>query len=348
MNQELKSEVIGLLSSLPVYIPNNTGLQHVVRCPFCGDSANLGHAHLSIHIDVNNPTPMMYRCLRCDSSGILDDTLLEELGLYVDYTLHDELKKYNRKACKYSGISMNKLEKFTIPDYSNSKIILDDKLDYINHRLGTDIDIVEARGIKLILDFVYFLNYNDLYKEIENRIGYNNIQLLQNNYLGFLSTNNNVIVFRYIKPDSKYKRYYKLKLKLNNYDKRSFYSLPMSMDLMYTNDINIHITEGTFDIISIYKNLIQERDTDIYYASCGFGYLTVLKSLISLGINTGLNVKIYSDKDKSDYNHIDYLFNKSHISPWLDTIQFHRNNFENEKDYGVPKERIIDTYRIVK
>ena len=105
---------------------------------------------------------------------------------------------------------------------------------------------------------------------------------------------------------------------------------------------------NTFDIISIYKNLIQERDTDIYYASCGFGYLTVLKSLISLGINTGLNVKIYSDKDKSDYNHIDYLFNKSHISPWLDTIQFHRNNFENEKDYGVPKERIIDTYRIVK
>lgn len=347
-NESLKYEIIELLKQLPVYLPNNTGLQHVVRCPFCGDSVNLDHAHLSIHIDVHNITPMMYRCLRCDSSGILDDTLLEELGLDVDNVLHSDLKRYNRKSCKRANIAMNKMEKFIIPDYSKSSIILDDKLDYINDRIGTNIDISESRDLKLILDFISFLRINELYDDIKKRIGLNGIEILQDNYVGFLSTNNNSIVFRNIKPNSKYKRYYKLKIRLNNFDKRSFYSLPSSMNIMYTNDIDVHISEGIFDIMSILKNVVKQTENNLYYASCGFGYLTVLKSLIRLGINTGLNVKIYSDNDKSDYNHISYIFNRSNISPWLDTIHIHRNGFENEKDYGVTSDKIKDTYRIIR
>ena len=72
------------------------------------------------------------------------------------------------------------MEKFIIPDYSKSCIVLDDKLDYINGRLGTNIDIYESRDLKLVLDFIQFLRINEIYDKIKNRIGINGIALYPN------------------------------------------------------------------------------------------------------------------------------------------------------------------------
>jgi len=340
-NPEVKHQVIEMLKTLPVYIPNSTGTQHVVRCPRCGDSRDPSHAHFSIRIDVESDTPMLYRCLKCDTSGILTDTELEELGLYVDSDLYAKIKSYNRKVYKRYKLVDNAIENFNVPLYQdnyNNRI----KLDYINNRLGTDISIEEAKDLKIVLNIFDFMKLNNL--NGISGLSFKQLKILNDCYVGFLSTNNNCITFRNITNNDKLMRYFKVILNLKNINSATFYSIPNSIDLLYTHDINVHITEGTFDVLSVYKNVVKNKDNNYYFANCGFGSLTILKYLIRVGINTGLNIHIYSDNDKTDWAHKNYLFKRSSISYWLDHIYIHRNGFDGEKDYGVPASKIIDKF----
>ena len=61
-----------------------------------------------------------------------------------------------------------------------------------------------------------------------------------------------------------------------------------------------------------------------------------------MGVTTDIVVHIYADNDKNDYE-IKSMINKPLFRVWIDKLFIHRNTFENEKDYGVIKERIIDT-----
>lgn len=352
MNNDIKYGVIELLKSLPICDINTTGTQYVVKCPFsfCDDARKSNHGHFSIHIDVNSDTPMLYRCFKCDSSGILNTHILEELGLYVNTELNDEIRKFNKKIIKKNKYIDNSVENYQAPIYSYS-ILNDKKRKYINDRLGTEYTYEDLKDIKVILDIFEFMKANDI-KVIPN-VEFKYLKMINENYVGFLSTNNNCIVFRCIKKGVKLKRYIKVVINPTNINGNTFYSIPNVIDLLYTDDIHIHITEGVFDILSVYSNLNENnKKNHFYYASCGFGYLTILRYLIFNGINSGLNIHIYSDKDKTDRDHRHYLFNKSNLSDWFKSIYIHRNTYINEssiieKDYGVPKEKIIDSiYRL--
>ena len=124
----------------------------------------------------------------------------------------------------------------------------------------------------------------------------------------------------------------------------SFYSTPSQIDIMYTHPIHIHMAEGIFDILSIKENLIKDTETNYFYASCGFGGVSIIKYLIHHGMNTGLNFHIYSDNDKTDWEHKKYLHNGSYLTNWMDHIFIHRNAFSGEKDYGVPLSQISDSF----
>lgn len=344
MNQEIKFRIIEMLKHRGAYHMSINGKQHYTRCPYCGDSRNLSHAHMSVFIDLFSDTPMMFRCLKCDVKGLVTDSVLIELDLPIDTSIIKELKSYNRKAMKLGKLVNLEFEKFNVPLYQeNYKNQM--KLDYLNTRLGTDINFTEARDKKMILNLFDFMTMN----EIENIQGltYNMMKVLDKDYVGFLSTNNNCIVFRDITGNQKY-RYFKVILNQKNVNPDTFYGIPGSVALMYTHDINVHMAEGIFDILSIQKNLPNTCEHNLYYATCGFGGVTLLQYLLHHGINTGVNLHIYSDKDKSDWNHKKYLFNKSGISYWLEHIYIHRNQYDNEKDYGVPLSRIMDSYKKLK
>jgi len=345
MDQGVKFKVIEKLKELPVCNINSTDTQYVIRCKFCGDSMDKSHGHLSIKIDTETETPMMYRCLKCDASGLLSDTVLEEHGIYVDSEMQQALKVFNKKINKKFKLVNTEIEKFNVPLYVDDRLNYT-KLQYLNKRLGTSFDLMESRDIKAVLNIFDFMKIN----EIESIPGleFKHLKFINEYYLGFLSTNNNCITFRNITNNNKFMRYYKVKLNPKNVNADTFYSVPNSIDLLYTNDIHVHITEGIMDILSVYKNVIGNKDNNFYYASCGFGYLTILKYLIHHGINTGLHIHIYSDNDKRDWDHMKYLFKDSAVSYWLDHIWIHRNKFKYEKDYGVPLSRIIDKYHILK
>ena len=339
---KLKNDIIDLLRQLSVYIPNSINTQHVVRCPFCGDSHNPSHGHFSIKIDVESDEQMPYRCFKNDETGILTVDVLEELGLNVPPNIRDALNSFNKKIIKKNKFN-SKEEKYITPIFNNSQLN-SIKLNYINSRLGTSFNFNTAQELKIILDINKFLEINEI-KSIPN-VDQRYLNILNENYVGFLSTNNNCITLRNINKN-KMKRYTKVIINTKSVNSNTFYSIPNTISLMYTNDINVHITEGVFDILSVYNMNNCNKNNNYYFASCGFGYITILKYLIYSGINTGLNIHIYSDNDKTDKDHIDYIFKRSSISHWLKSITFHRNLYPDEKDYGVTLDRIKDsTFKI--
>lgn len=342
---DFKYQLIDILQSLPVCVVNSAKTEYTVRCPYCGDSHNESHGHFAIHIDVDSDDPIMYRCLKCSISGILNQDVLDELQLPVSPEIQDQLRNFNRKIIKKNKY-VSESEDYRVPLYQ-SNLLNNEKLNYHNQRIGSDLTYQDCFQLKMIFDIFEFMKYN----KIDNIPGleYYQLQILHDHYLGWLSTNNNCIIFRRIHDNSSLARYHKIIINPKNLNGNTFYSIPNQIDLLYTNDINIHIAEGIYDIQSIFVNLEKSNlQNSYFYASCGFGSLTILRYLISNGINTGLNVHIYSDNDKTDYDHIQYLFKKSNVSEWIKHIYLHRNQFENEKDYGVCKDKIKDSKRRLK
>ena len=83
-NKEFKQDLINeiLLNIKPSYYKN---YELNVRCPFCGDSVkNANSAHLSIRINPDDDHPLVFRCLRCNSTGIFNGTTLTMIGIYSD------------------------------------------------------------------------------------------------------------------------------------------------------------------------------------------------------------------------------------------------------------------------
>lgn len=351
---EIKEEIIGYLEKLPAYKLSSNKIQNVVRCPFCGDSFDPEHVHFSIKIDLETDEPIVFRCLKCDISGLFTNGVLEELGVSIDAEFYNNFKKYNKgnkkKLIKYNYIT--KAPHMYIPLYEDNEKN-SAKLRYVNERLGTNIDYAEAQKLKIILNLYDFIKLNNI--KVISSTHIKVLEMLNRDYVGFLSSNNNCIAFRNTKYN-KNKRYIKVLLNDRLLNPNSFYNIPNGFDLLYTHPINIHIAEGQFDIISVYKNVNNDNlENNYYFAASGFGYLAIIKYILFVGLNTHINLHIYADKDKTDYNHIKYLRSIQDAELlWIDNIYIHRNGYTDietnitEKDYGIPKERIIDTAKRLK
>lgn len=344
MINNVKIQIIELLKQNSAYKSSVNGIQHYTRCPYCGDSKNLNHGHLSIKIDRNTEDPMVYRCLKCDAHGIVTETTLEDLDILMNKEISDSIKSINKKAARSGRVVNMEFERYFVPIYHDTPLNRM-KLNYVNQRLGTNLTYNDAKDYKIILNIFDFMNANEI-KKIDG-VYWQMLKTLNESYVGFLSCNNNRITFRDITGKNKY-RYYKVLLNDKNMNSDTFYSLSSKVPLTYTDDIHVHMAEGIFDIISIRENIKHQNKYDLYFASCGFGGTVIIKYLIHHGINTGIHFHIYSDNDKTDYDHKRYLFNKQHYTEWIDRIYLHRNQFLGEKDYGVPSDHIIDRYKMLK
>lgn len=343
---EIKEQIINQLKTLPVCKPSSNMRNWVVRCPYCGDSLNPKHAHFSILIDLQSDAPIVYRCLRCNESGILIPQVLEDLNLGYDQSLNQQLKLFN-KLSSNSSYFKDKVKNFIVP-IPGDTISNRYKLRYLNNRIGTDLEYKECADYKIVLNFSEFIKANNIPVDTPDITGTilksSLVRILDDKYLGFVSSNNNKITFRDTSPDGSgyLGRYYKVTLDILNRSPNTFYSLKSTFDPLYTEPININIAEGTFDILSVYLNLMKTKpQNNLFFASCGYSFSTILKYLIYTGVTTDVILNIYSDNDKSDKDHAK-LLNKAFYKTWIDEINIHRNIFNDEKDFGVPLERIND------
>lgn len=342
---DIKRIVKDHIMQLPVHEVNSAGNQFVTRCPYCGDSKNQLHGHFSIKIDENSDSICLWRCFKCNEAGILTAQNMEDIGAPLSIDDAKALNVLNRPNNK-STYGRQRPLNYKVPTVIRSA---DNqfKIDYLNQRIGLQFTPEMIQESKIVLSILDFFAENNI--KFPEHINPKLIQLIESTYVGFLSANNNKLTFRRIGNNENLRRYIKLSIDPYNTSPNNFYSIVNpQIELLYTNPVHVHIAEGTFDILSIKYNLPHDdSQTHLFYAACGYNFGTIIKWLIFMGVNTDLVIHLYSDNDKTDRENMKVL-NDSLNSCWIDHAFIHRNIFDNEKDFGVPANRINEAYIQVK
>ena len=321
--------------------------EFVCRCPFCGDSRHLKSAHFYINLPSSDDTPVMYHCKKCNTSGILNRTVLRELGVEVidGDIISDLISRHKKLSGNFiRGSKENRsIYKFnTFYDMISICDMSEWKMKYINDRLGLNLSYQDMIDCKIVLNLFDLYsnekNNGSLYYTRDKRI----VKELNDSFLGFLGYNNGVLNMRNLKPgkvskyvDKRYVNYNLLPTELME-DTSKYYIIPTVVDTLNPEPIKIHIAEGPFDILSIFYNLYNgDKYNSIYASIGGKSYVNLIKFLLCdlKIINTEIHIYFDNDVKKSEIEDILYQ---------LQYLNFHWNRFENEKDYGVSKNRILD------
>lgn len=310
------------------------------RCPECGDSIHKTSAHFYINVP-DGKTPLLYYCHKCNSGGIISYKKLIEWDIYTpeaaqfvyEYGL---ITEKNSKAKKYNNRTVYNI-RHTI---TSMNVISEIKRRYICDRVGIDMSYKELASLKIIINLWDLLKENGINHLTRDK---NIVDQLNQYFIGFLSIDNAFLNMRrtcddgivYKSIDKRYINYSLLDKKDTN---QRFYTIPTCVDISAPGRIKLHISEGPFDILSVYINL-RNREPGIYTCVAGNNYISVIMYfLVELRL-PNLELHFYPDNDR--YGTIDRM--RSIIDKIPDkTIPayVHMNNKEGEKDFGVPRNRI--------
>lgn len=324
------------------YSKENSGRTHVlVRCPICGDShKSITHTHCYVNLEFNKP--ITYYCFLCNNGGYLNSTLLRTLGVsnskvITALSLYNKaflkkLKKGNGGYKKLPSGIIDLSAKSYVPSFDKTSNNLM-KLEYINKRLGTGLTIEDTNELKIVLSLREFVEKNGL---DVNPSMYNRARLIEDNYVGVLSLRGEYITFRNTKNDGNY-RYIIYPVFRYNENSNKMYVIPNNdIDIM-SNEIELNLTEGYFDILSFYLNLNnRQKKNTICGAVCGSGFLNMVMHINRIGFIGNLNLNIYSDSTMTP-SYYRNIFEKRNL---FNNIDIYYNDYKGEKDIGVPKERI--------
>lgn len=288
----------------------------ICRCPFCGEQ-NQNKSHYHLYISTEAP---IYHCFHsdCGSSGSLSKLCkkLEGRDVSEKYIDKDKIKEIQKSNIKLSLPKEKK--KLFIPDLKEDLFKL--KSLFIKGRLKYSIK--NLKNIKgLIFDIEEFIdknniNVDDKLKRIKS--------YLQSNFVGFLTENESVVMFRNIDNDSEF-RFFKLFISQERF--LDYYKLNGGN----YNSNHVIIAEGIFDIYSEqifdYTNL--RKDVKLYAAGLSTSYDALIKSLSFNEKIYRMDVSILSDRNiPLEY----YKKIKNYNSHIIDKMTIYYNRLA--KDFG--------------
>lgn len=190
---------------------------------------------------------------------------------------------------------------------------------YMKYRLNYEIDVTSMKN--LVFDIREFVSVNDI--KLDKRTN-EMMDFLQNNFIGFLSEHNSLLILRNIDPEASF-RYYKLDLLDEEF--LDYYKLQGSC---YDSNLVV-ISEGIFDIFAeqLFNTLKNKEKVKLYAASLSGSFSSLLKSLVFNEQLFRLNVIVLSHKDvdMSVYKKIKKLDN--HI---VDSLSVYYNS--SGKDFA--------------
>lgn len=339
-----------LARKLNVVKRSTSGDETVIRCPFCGDSKK---SKFSAHLYIKNEAPFKYYCQKCNNFGIVNDKFLMRLDAY-------EVGFVNEISMAQTKYQMNMNKKYGVNSFL--KINQDDiiykpnqvgeleqrKLDYISNRLGIKFTVDDVDKYKIVLNLKDFYENNkiDFSKLSDKRLYF--LDKLNENYISFLLYDTSMLACRNINDNvDKKEKFYKLKLYENIDDSKRFYSIRNDIDLN-NRVFNIYMAEGIFDIISIYNNLVEDKNANnnLFMANNGKGYAFILNYLASMGLLNN-NINIYCDNDVKIKDLMRMLKNCTNAK--VNGINVYYNIYNgngvegNKRDFGVNKEFIISS-----
>lgn len=310
------------------------------RCFYCADSKTRSKGHMYIKIPRTENDVSTFYCQKCKTAGIVTPKTLMEWDIY-DPMIAGELSSYNKTILSkpqnrlLKGYEIYRIYNDVITDNELSRF----KLNYINKRLGTSLTYNDCTNLKIVLNLHDIIQRNHLNPSRDPRI----IQALNDNFLGFLSHDNAFLNMRNLDlsdnlHESLKKRYinYNLVGKFDNTCR--FYNVPCVIDI--SKPIQLHIAEGSFDILSIYLNLRKNTPNAVFTAIGGSGYKGILRYFITKLKVPTLEIHIYPDADITDEAMNDIA---RYIRIFGYTLFIHRNIYPGEKDFGVSLDRINES-----
>jgi hypothetical protein len=176
------------------------------------------------------------------------------------------------------------------------------------------------------------------------------IELFDQYFVGFLTNTNGFIILRNMVhgkkelPEFVNERY--CFYSIVEHASSGYYTIPTVCDIH--KHIDIHIAEGTFDILSVFYNMRNANRAQNVYASIGGNaYVNIIKNyfLCNLGIiDADFHIYIDNNIESEILDNIRYYIG----SLGLYKIFIHMNTYRGEKDFGVSKEKINEyVYQLV-
>lgn len=342
-NREYKERFINALYNRDGPVPKHPNpTQYVIRCPYCGDSSDLSKAHFYIKINLDDNSPIVYKCFRCpdDTQGIMTKDVMERIGI-EDQNLKNEISLVNATSDRADKKNINGKE-MVFFDYQLPELEECRKLEYIRDRLGVNISLDEFQDLKVITSLKKFLKLNKIKSlTCADTIAY----MYERDYVGFLSHGNSYIFFRDITNQNQLS-WVKYPITERSRGTRSFYSINSEIDIYTNQQITVNLSEGVFDCLGVYYHVMESTKNVINIAVTGRYYEFIIYYLINLGVvGSNVTINIFSDNDQ--------MFGKKETkSTSIEYYSYVFRNFKylfknifvyiNEigKDCGVRKEQI--------
>jgi len=317
-----------------------------LRCPICGDSATLNHAHM--YVSLERPHPWM--CQRCGAKGgYLTSELLEALGC-----AEREAAQYARDVMKAErrggGIRRRgprlaagegRLE-LPPPDRNDRRQLAG--LRYIERRIGGELEDREIVRYKIVTSLYAFLDANGIQ---DVTVHQREADRLDETCIGFLSADESYIVFRTLDEDYVARggrRYTNFRV-YQEWEGSKMFVVRHNVDLLSPRH-TIVLGEGVLDLIGAERAFYPDQRWEpdfVGAACCGSAHGAALRSLIGLGLLSP-DVDLHADREPGALKKLKNLRDES---PFFRTPGFRLRVFQNhfdaslpKEDFGVPAERI--------
>lgn len=319
--------------------------QYRMRCPFCGDTQkNMNEGHLYLKIDLDTDYNIAYNCFKCgESSAFITEELLNLIG--CDAKLKDELLNMKKSSRSYKKESLIMNFDYKIPDIH----IMPNKLNYISDRLGLSFTDEEYKNMKIITSLYDFLATNQIKERPFNNYVLN---ILQRDYVGFLTNGNSHILFRDVTNKNKLS-WIKYPITKDSRLNKVFYTIKQDpIDIFTEEDITINLSEGVLDCLGVANHFNYMGTNTMNIAVGSNRYSGIILFLIKLGlVGDNIIINIFADndemfnKDKKRKNKVypsSFSFLKANLKkyrPLFKKINLYHNI--KQKDYGIEKKDII-------
>jgi hypothetical protein len=303
------------------------------RCAFCGDSVkNINHCHMYIGFN-HNSNLLVFYCQRCNVKGIINNTFLNAYNI-TDISLKSIITELYRTAGIKSSIlkrTLSRNEGIVLGnlnyDFSRHARTYPFKYNYLENRIG-EITDARLKKIRVIFSIYDYLNEQpDLLNKIDQEDEYlmAKLEVLENYYIGFPTTDGSRINFRCCINDDELRRYDALKLEDSIFP--PLYTIANRLNL--NRPIEINLAEGAFDIINVHYLKNNDKNA-LYGAVFNKDYATKILELIRVfgTIRNISHINIYSDDDVN-LRFLERQFkNNSYI--WRKIFVYK----SNDKDFG--------------
>lgn len=294
------------------FLRHQSGQEYTCQCPFCNDNKR----HCYVLIKLNDDTPVLYNCFKCNSSGVVNTKFLEYFGIddinIPKYAASKKLDVNSTATVKSMGV--------IVDEHDDIKSVQ----EYLKWKIGETPTLEELQ----IFQYV-----GKPFKYAKEYLGFDGNRNVFMNRNWFRLSNGNIIG-RWNNDDNPYRWH---KLKSNKVKGVGLYTLKLPFDL-YQN-ITVYIAEGIVDIIGLYYHY-REDDNCIYVAVMGKDYEKGIKHVLNKGIfGSSVSVKIFKDPDVD--------VNKIRIDPVLKKLFRRIDVYGNlmDKDYGVTQDN-LDIHKI--